>query len=61
MKALRSPVDMESLREYSNMLEGGRIHGISYFGRLTLAVCKGIRPSEVESPAGNDYQAELIS
>lgn len=29
-KALRSPVAMVSLREYSNMLGGGRVHGISY-------------------------------
>lgn len=43
------------------MMEGGRIRGISYFGSLILAVRKGIRPSEVESPAGNDYPAELIS
>lgn len=46
-KARHSPVAMVSLREYSDMLEHGRVHGISFFGSLILAACKGLPAKKV--------------
>lgn len=42
---------MVSLREYSNMLGTGHVHGISFFGSLILAACKGIPASKVQFPS----------
>lgn len=41
---------MVSLREYSTMLETGHKDGISFFGSLILAACKGIPASRIELP-----------
>lgn len=41
---------MVSLREYTSMLVTGHVHGISFFGSLILAACKGIPASRVELP-----------
>lgn len=52
---------MVSLREYSNMLETGHVHGISFFGSLILAACKGIPASKVQFPPLHGYQRGLLS
>ncbi|EYE92284.1 Zn(II)2Cys6 transcription factor domain-containing protein [Aspergillus ruber CBS 135680] len=55
-KARYAPVAMVSLREYSDMLEGGRVHGISFFGSLILAACKGLPAKKVAFPPVQGYR-----
>ncbi|KAL4924587.1 Zn(II)2Cys6 transcription factor domain-containing protein [Aspergillus undulatus] len=40
-----------SLHQYSGMLESGRVHGISPFGELILAACRGKAFNQVPYPA----------
>ncbi|KAI9929536.1 hypothetical protein ASPWEDRAFT_534080 [Aspergillus wentii DTO 134E9] len=49
--AVTSQSSMVSLREYSGMLESGRVHGISAFGNLILAACKGKTAATVQFPS----------
>ena len=56
-----SPVAMVSLREYSDMLASGCVHGVPYFGSLILAVCKGMPASRVAFPPMHAYREELSS
>lgn len=58
---ISSPVAMVSLREYSDMLASGCVHGVPYFGSLILAVCKGMPASRVAFPPTHAYQEELVS
>ncbi|PYH94401.1 hypothetical protein BO71DRAFT_419379 [Aspergillus ellipticus CBS 707.79] len=52
------PLDsMISLHQYSSMLERGMVHGISDFGGLILAACKGRALQEVPYPRVNWYKA----
>lgn len=55
-KARHASVAMVSLREYSDMLESGRVHGISFFGSLILAACKGLPAEKVAFPPVQGYR-----
>lgn len=46
---------MVSLRQYSTMLENGQVHGVSTFGSLILAACKGKAASEIRFPSRLPY------
>ncbi|KAL4805772.1 hypothetical protein BDV18DRAFT_12954 [Aspergillus unguis] len=45
------PGSMVSLHQYSGMLETGQVHGISAFGGMILAACRGKNVGEVPYPA----------
>ncbi|KAL4876214.1 hypothetical protein BJY04DRAFT_200364 [Aspergillus karnatakaensis] len=47
---------MVSLYQYSAMLESGAVHGISEFGGLVLAACRGIGVEEVPFPSVKEYR-----
>lgn len=46
-QASQEPVEMVSLREYSDMLVSGRASTISKFGSVVLAACKGVSVSSI--------------
>ncbi|PWY86762.1 hypothetical protein BO70DRAFT_422416 [Aspergillus heteromorphus CBS 117.55] len=51
------PLDsMVSLHQYSSMMERGMVHGISDFGGLILAACKGRAIDGVPYPPANGYR-----
>ncbi|KAL5336020.1 hypothetical protein BJX70DRAFT_373900 [Aspergillus crustosus] len=48
-----------SLHRYSGLLEAGLVHGVSEFGGLILAACRGKAVGEVPYPANREYEYPL--
>ncbi|QKX55487.1 uncharacterized protein TRUGW13939_02580 [Talaromyces rugulosus] len=46
-QASQEPLEMVSLREYSDMAVSGRATAITYFGSVVLAACKGVSVSSI--------------